>query len=104
MESEGHMKHFYTYILANAKNGTIYVGMTGNLEQRLQTHKQHLIEGFTSQYDVTKLVHLEIFSTAMEAILREKQIKHWKREWKIKLIEEKNPYWEELTEKEGFEF
>lgn len=78
--------------------------MTGNLEQRLNTHRQHLIEGFTDKYDVTTLVHLEIFSTPMEAILREKQIKHWKREWKIKLIEETNPNWEDITEWDSFEF
>jgi putative endonuclease len=98
------MKHFYTYILASDRNGTIYVGMTGNLDQRLNAHKQHLIDGFTSKYDVIKLVHLEIFATPMEAILREKQLKKWNRTAKIRLIEETNPYWEDITEKDDFEF
>ena len=84
------------YILANKKNGTLYVGVTNNLERRIFEHKSRLIEGFTKKYHTDKLVHYESGGDIHEAIRREKQLKKWKRQWKIELIEADNPYWRDL--------
>lgn len=89
-------KLYYVYIMANRKNGALYTGMTGDLEQRDFDHKTHAHKGFTHRYNITKLVWYESYPTAMDAITREKQIKHWKREWKIRLIKEMNPDWKDL--------
>ena len=86
------------YILANKKNGTLYIGVTGNLEKRLWEHKSNLVEGFTKRYEVHRLVYFECGGDMNAAIAREKQLKNWKREWKIALIEEKNPEWNDLSE------
>ncbi len=96
------MKRYYVYILASERNGTLYIGMTSNLAVRVMAHKDHTFKGFTDKYNVTKLVYLEIYDTPMEAIMREKQLKKWKRSWKKRIIEEMNPEWEDLSEKEDF--
>jgi putative endonuclease len=84
------------YILASKKNGTLYTGVTSDLTRRIWEHRNNLIEGFTSRYEVHRLVYFEQHTSMEEAILREKRIKKWNRAWKIKLIEERNPGWEDL--------
>ena len=91
-----YQKYYYVYILASKQNGTLYVGFTGNLPQRIYEHKQHLTPGFTSKYDVCKLVYFERFDTADEAIKQEKRLKYWHRKWKKDLIEKYNPDWRDL--------
>ena len=89
---------YFLYLLASGKNGTLYVGVTSNLVRRVYEHKNGLTEGFTSRYAVQNLVWFESTSSIEAAIDREKQIKNWKREWKIALIEENNPGWDDLYE------
>jgi len=89
-------KQFYVYILASQRNGTIYTGVTSNLLQRIWQHKEKFVSGFTKEHGVDKLVWYEQHETAESAITREKRIKKWNRDWKLKLIEEKNPYWSDL--------
>ncbi len=89
----------YVYILANKKNGTLYVGVTSDLVKRVYEHKTKLHKGFTSKYGVDKLVYYEVFDDIEYAIQKEKQIKHWKRDWKARRIYEFNPEWEDLYEK-----
>ena len=84
------------YIMASKRNGTLYTGVTSNLIQRVWQHKNNLIEGFTKRYNVHLLVWYEIHNEMNSAIVREKQIKEWKREWKLRLIEESNPDWDDL--------
>ncbi len=91
-------KKFYVYIMASGRNGTLYTGMTSNLLKRVYQHKNKTFEGFSSQYDVNMLVYYEVHQTAESAITREKQIKKWRREWKIKTVEQMNPYWKDLYE------
>ncbi|MFA5136545.1 MAG: GIY-YIG nuclease family protein [Patescibacteria group bacterium] len=94
------MKNNYcVYIVASSRNGTLYIGITNNLIKRIYTHKQKMINGFTKQYNVNKLVYYEAYSTPEEAIIREKQLKKWKRLWKLRIIEEKNPEWNDLYKK-----
>ncbi len=90
------MKQYYVYILASKKNGTLYVGVTNDLIRRVYEHKNNLVEGFTKKYKVHRLVHFEATSDVKAAIYREKCIKKWKRAWKITLIEEQNPEWNDL--------
>ncbi len=90
------MKQPAVYILANQKNGTLYIGVTSDLPKRIYEHKKHLVDGFTKQYDVSILIWYELHENMIEAIIKEKQLKKWKREWKIRLIEECNPYWNDL--------
>ena len=85
------------YILASGKHGTLYVGVTSNLLGRLQQHRQGLIQGFTSRYGVTRLVHFEMADTMEAAMVREKQLKKWNRDWKANLIERDNPDWSDLA-------
>lgn len=85
------------YILASGKNGTLYIGVTSDLEGRLQQHKMKLVPGFTQRYGVCGLVWFEEHGDMSGAILREKQLKKWNRAWKIRLIEESNPLWEDLS-------
>ena len=87
----------YVYILASRRNGTLYVGVTNNLVRRVAEHKSGTIEGFTCRYDVKQLVYFECFTTFQSAIRREKQLKGWKRSWKIGLIEHDNPQWRDLS-------
>ena len=89
---------YYTYILASKKNGTLYIGVTNDLERRILEHKQKINEGFTSKYDVNMLVYFESFQYINDAILREKRLKKWNRQWKINLIEEENKDWKDLSE------
>ena len=91
----------YLYILANKKNGTLYIGVTNNLERRIAEHKSGLIPGFTQKYNLTMLVWCEEFQGTKEAIEREKQLKNWHRAWKIALIEKMNPEWRDLAEEAG---
>ena len=86
----------YVYIMASQKNGTLYTGVTSDLIKRVYEHKEKLIKGFTSQYNVTQLVYFEVHSDITEAISREKRIKKWNRAWKLRLIEKTNPHWEDL--------
>ena len=90
------MAYSYLYILASKKNGTLYIGVTGNLIKRIHQHKNGLVGGFTKKYKVNKLVYFEQFEDIREAIRREKQLKEWRRDWKIKLIEDNNPKWIDL--------
>jgi putative endonuclease len=90
-------KVFMVYLLANRKNGTLYAGVTGYPERRIMQHKGALLEGFTKRYAIDRLVWFEFFEDARLAIQREKQIKEWRRAWKIALIEEKNPDWRDLS-------
>jgi len=84
------------YILASKRNGTLYIGVTSNLQKRAWEHKNDVIEGFTKQYRVHLLVYYELHGDMVSAITREKQIKKWNRAWKLELIEEKNPDWKDL--------
>jgi putative endonuclease len=86
----------YVYILASARNGTLYVGVTNDLIARVYQHKNDFVDSFTSRHKVNQLVWFEQVDSILSAIQREKQIKAWKREWKIRLIEESNPYWRDL--------
>ena len=81
------------YLLASGRNGTLYLGVTGNLVQRVWQHREHLVDGFSKEYGVTQLVWFEQHDTMESAITREKRIKKWRREWKLDLIERSNPYW-----------
>jgi putative endonuclease len=84
------------YILASKKNGTLYIGVTSNLVKRVWEHKNRLVAGFTRRYSVHQLVWYEMHDTVESAITREKRIKEWKRQWKIELIEQSNPGWQDL--------
>ena len=89
-------KQGYVYILSSAQRGTLYIGVTSNLITRVWQHKQKLVEGFTKTYSVDRLVYYEISDSIESAIVREKQLKAWKRVWKIELIEESNREWKDL--------
>jgi putative endonuclease len=89
---------YYVYILASMRNGTIYIGVTGNILERISLHKSEKIKGFTQKYSVTTLVYYESFDYINDALSREKQLKKWNRKWKINLIEKVNPLWEDITE------
>jgi putative endonuclease len=89
-------KSSYVYILANAPNGTLYVGVTSNLIKLIWEHRESLVDGFSKQYGIKNLVWYEAHTEITEAIRREKQIKKWDRAWKIELIQESNPRWRDL--------
>ncbi|PIS07782.1 GIY-YIG nuclease [Candidatus Berkelbacteria bacterium CG10_big_fil_rev_8_21_14_0_10_43_13] len=90
------MKNYYVYILASKKSGVLYIGVTDNLVRRVYEHKNNLIKGFTSKYFVHHLIYFEETCDVNSAIAREKQIKRWKRDWKIELIEKNNQEWQDL--------
>ena len=90
------MKEYYVYILASKKNGTLYIGVTNNLLKRVYEHKNKIVGGFTQKYNVHNLVYFEVHNDIRNAITREKQMKKWKRQWKIELIEKSNPQWKDL--------
>jgi len=90
-------KTFYIYIMAS-KSGTLYVGMTNNIKRRVFEHRNHLVPGFTDKYSIDRLLHVETFANSASAINREKQIKAWRREKKVKLIDSQNPAWNDLSE------
>jgi putative endonuclease len=87
---------YYIYILASKKNGTLYVGVTSDLGKRIYEHKNGLVEGFTKKYTVHNLVYFEVTESIESAIMREKQLKKWNRAWKIRLIENNNPDWNDF--------
>jgi putative endonuclease len=84
------------YIMASSRNGTLYIGVTSDLTKRVWEHKNNAIEGFTKKYSVHTLVWYQVFDTMPQAIRNEKQIKEWKRKWKLELIESSNPEWKDL--------
>ena len=86
----------FVYILASKRNGTLYIGVTKDLVRRVYEHKTDAVPGFTSRHEVHNLVWYEQTDSILSAIQREKQMKAWKRDWKIKLIEQTNPYWHDL--------
>ena len=90
------MKTYYVYVMASKKNGVLYIGVTGNLKKRVYEHKNYLANSFTKKYIVHRLVYFESTTDVNAAIIREKQLKRWKRQWKIELIEKENPDWRDL--------
>jgi putative endonuclease len=89
---------YYVYILASRKHGTLYIGVTNDILRRVHEHKLKLVRGFSARYGVDKLVYFEIFDDPASAIEREeKQLKKWRRDWKLELIESKNPSWVDLS-------
>jgi putative endonuclease len=88
---------YYVYILTNRRHGTLYIGVTNNLPLRLEQHRRGRGSEFVKKYDVRILVHVEEFASPQEAIAREKQLKNWRRDWKIKLIEKNNCEWSDLS-------
>ncbi|HLE32615.1 MAG TPA: GIY-YIG nuclease family protein [Bacteroidota bacterium] len=92
------MKTYYVYIMASMANATIYVGVTNSLERRVQEHKEKLIRGFTQRYNCVKLVYFEEFGDIAEAIMREKELKGWRRSKKVALIEKMSPDWRDLSQ------
>jgi putative endonuclease len=90
------VKSYYVYILTTQNNKVMYVGVTNNLVRRLYEHKNHLVDGFTKKYNVTKLVYFEDTNCIESAIAREKQIKGWRRDRKNQLVESQNPSWNEI--------
>src|ERR1700750_2937453 len=87
---------YYVYLLASKKHGTLYLGVTNDLVRRVYEHRSKAVPGFTTRYGHGKLVWFEIHDTAKAAITREKELKKWRRDWKIRLIEENNPAWDDL--------
>jgi putative endonuclease len=86
----------WVYILASRRNGTLYIGVTSNLSRRVADHRDGRASSFTRKYNVTRLVHVESYSDADDALLREKRLKGWRRAWKLHLIEQGNPTWSDL--------
>jgi len=99
---DGHHYKFWVYILSS-RSGTLYTGITGYFEKRIHQHKYDSIDGFTKKYQVHRLVYYESYQDVLVAISREKQIKRWRREKKIFLIEKMNPRWQDLAENWGRE-
>ena len=89
---------FYVYILASRRDGAIYVGITNDLVRRVYEHRIKAVPGFTTKYNITRLVWFEIYDDPVSAISREKELKKWKRAWKVQLIEKDNPNWDDLYE------
>ena len=92
-----HNSHYYVYILASKRNGTLYIGVTNDLQRRVYEHKQGRVECFTEKYGVNLLVYFEETPDVNAAIAREKQLKKWNRAWKVQLIESTNPDWSDLA-------
>ena len=93
------MNKYYVYILASRRNGTLYVGSTSYLIRRIYEHKNNLVDGFTKKYGVHRLVYFEECDNYEAALTRERQNTEWKRRWKLEIIEEMNPEWEDLYSK-----
>src|SRR5689334_6800714 len=87
---------YYVYILASGVGGTLYVGVTNHLVRRTYQHRTKALDGFTKKYDVSRLVYFETFDDIESAIAREKRLKKWNRAWKVRIIEEDNPNWDDL--------
>jgi len=92
-------RQYCVYILTNKSNKVIYIEVTNNLERRMFEHKNKLVEGFTKRYNLTKLVYYEAKEDVESAIKREKQLKNWHRDWKISLVNQFNPEWEDLSQR-----
>ena len=92
------MKQPAVYILASRRNGTLYIGVTSDLVQRVWQHRNNVVDGFTKRYGVHMLVWFELHEDMVSAITREKRLKKWNRAWKLRLIEEMNPEWKDLYE------
>jgi putative endonuclease len=90
------MNNYYIYILASKRNGTLYIGVTNDLVRRVYEQKNDLVEGFTKKYGIHLLVYYEQYNNAESAIQRERQMKKWNRQWKIRRIERQNPDWRDL--------
>jgi putative endonuclease len=91
-------KQFFVYLMASRKGGPIYIGVTSSLVKSVYEHKQGIIEGFTKRYNIKRLVCFEAHASAEAALMRETQMKTWKREWKVELIEASNKEWRDLYE------
>jgi putative endonuclease len=91
------MASFHVYILTNRPRGVLYVGVTNDLSRRVGEHKQKLVPGFTSTYGVTQLVYCEEYASIREARARERALKRWRRDWKIRLVDEFNPAWRDIS-------
>jgi len=91
-------KNYWVYIMASARNGTLYIGMTNDLARRVGEHREDVADGFTNKYGVKMLVYSEIFDDVHAAIQRETRLKKWKRQWKLELIEKQNPDWKDFGE------
>jgi putative endonuclease len=89
---------YYVYILASRRDGAIYLGVTNDLVRRIYEHRIKAVPSFTSKYDITRLVWFEVYDDPISAISREKELKKWKRAWKVQLIEAKNPRWNDLCD------
>jgi putative endonuclease len=89
---------YYVYILASRKDGAIYIGVTSDIVRRIYDHRTKAVPSFTSKYNITRLVWFEIYDDPISAISREKELKKWKRSWKVELIEAQNPEWNDLYE------
>jgi len=90
-------KQYYVYILSNATNKVLYIGMTSDLAKRIYEHKNKVVDGFYEKYNVVKLVYFEVTSEAYSAVTKERQLKNWRREWKDNLIDKFNPEWKDLS-------
>jgi len=93
------MKGGYVYIMSNKRDGTLYIGVTSNLSRRIWEHREKIVEGFTARCGLDRLVYYESFDDIRDALQREKNMKHWPRAWKLALIQEMNPDWEDLYER-----
>ena len=91
------MHQYFVYIMTNKHHSVLYIGVTNNLARRVQEQQDHVVKGFTEKYRVEKLVHYEATTDVRSALQREKQLKNWRREWKIKLIEQETRTWEALS-------
>ncbi len=87
---------YFVYILTNRKDGVLYIGMTNDLVRRIYEHREGTVSGFTKKYNLKRLIYFEVFDDPENAIMREKRMKKWNREWKIELIENDNPEWRDL--------
>jgi putative endonuclease len=88
---------YYVYIITNKKDGVLYIGVSNDLERRMFEHKNKLVKGFSSRYNLDKLIYFEVYQYISDAIKREKSLKEWKRDWKINLIVEENSTWKDLS-------
>ena len=91
-------KQYYLYILASRPGGALYIGVTSDLVRRVHEHKNRLVKGHTTRYGIDKLIYFEIIDSAYAAIQREKNIKHWPRVWKTRIIVKKNPTWRDISD------
>ena len=89
---------YYVYIIINKKDGVLYIGVSNDLERKMFEHKNKLVKGFSSKYNLNKLIYFESYQFVKDAIKREKNLKKWKRDWKINLIVEDNADWIDLSE------